>query len=246
MAAVLIMAAALLLSFFDFSFSGKSGGHITLPGEDTPDVGVDMEEYVSNLEMLQSVKIDRSNIKKLIGAMQRPERYHLAASTTIYYSGGQSTTAAECYVSGGRSRTMVFGPDGVVERHLLLSGEDVYIWKAGASTYYTGRAGSFTSDDLIYVPTYEKILELEDDEILSADFSLYNEVYCIVVEAMDSRSGCRCLYYISVEEGLLVGAQRFEGETLVYALSAEVLAFPEQEDDLFKLPDGTSVPAGTV
>lgn len=237
------MAAALLLSFFDFSFSGKSQGHITLPGDAPPEMGVDPEEYVSNLEMLQAVEIDRGNIKRLIAAMHRPEQYHLAASTTIYYSGGQSTTAAESYVSGGRSRSVIYDAGGAVRRHLLRSGEALYIWRAGASDYYTGRVGSFTDDDLIYIPTYERILELAEEDILSADFSLYNEVYCIVVEAMDGRSGCRNLYYISVEDGLLVGAQSFEGETLVYALSAEILDFPQQEGDLFVLPDGTAVPA---
>ena len=73
-AAVLIMAIALLLTMMDFSaLLGEKEAHIVLPDREGEDVAVEPETYVSNLDMLQAVTVDRTNIKKLIGAMQRPE-----------------------------------------------------------------------------------------------------------------------------------------------------------------------------
>ena len=242
-AAVLIMAAALLLTMVDFSFlSGEEEtSHIVLPDEETASVGVVPDGYAANLELLRAVEIDRTNIKRLIAAMQRPESYHIVASTTLYYSGGQRTTGADGYVSGGVQKTVVYDDQGGSAHHSLLYGDTVYIWNPSVSGYQTGKAGTFTQDDSLYIPTYEAILELEDEAILSAEYTVYSDIYCIAVETQDHRSGYRSLYYISVEDGLLVGAQSYEGDTLVYALTAEILPLTEDTNVLFRLPDGTVV-----
>ena len=240
-AAILIMAAALLLSMFDFSFlRGEEEAHIILPGKDGQDMTVETEAHTENLEMLRSVTVDRTNIKKLIGAMQRPESYHLVVGTTLYYSGGQTTTGADGYISGGRYKSVVYDAAGGA-RHCLICGEDAYIWNQSSSDVYIGKAGSFTGDNSLWIPTYELLLELEDDNILAADYALYGDQYCLAVESRDGLSGNRVLYYISVEHGLLVGAQSFEGDTLVYAMTAEVLPLSEDPDVIFKLPDGTVI-----
>ncbi|MBQ1271554.1 MAG: hypothetical protein IIY11_07830, partial [Clostridia bacterium] len=101
--------------------------------------------------------------------------------------------------------------------------------------------GNFEVDDELVIPTYEKILELDEENIVNADFSLYNEIYCVFVEAVDPVSSYRNLYYISVNDGLLVGAQSFEGDTLVYSLSVSVLDMPQDTNGIFSLPDGTVV-----
>lgn len=240
-AAVLIMAAALLLSMFDFSFlRGEEKVHIVLPGHDGQDVTVEAETYTDNLKMLQSVTVDRTNIKKLIGAMRRPEDYHLVVGTTLYHSGGQTTTGADGYVSGGRYKTVVYDAVGGA-RHCLIYGEDAYIWNQSSPGVFAGKAGSFTGDNSLWIPTYELLLELDDADILSADYALYGDEYCLAVESRDPLSGNRILYYISVEHGLLVGAQSFEGDTLVYALTAEVLPLTEDPNVIFRLPDGTII-----
>ena len=236
------MALALLLSMIDFSFlGGEKTEHIVLPGNDGSDVEVELETYASNLDLLQAVEVDRSNIKKLIGAMQRPESYHIVASTTLYHSGGQSTTGADGYMLGGVLKTVVYDGAGGGARHSLLFGEDVYIWNQSSAGYYTGKKGTFTGDDSLWIPTYEKLLELEDASILAADYAQYGDYYCLVVETRDPLSGYRVLYYISVEHGLLVGAQSFEDDVLVYALTAEVLPLTEDPAVIFRLPDGTVI-----
>ncbi|MBQ1251057.1 MAG: hypothetical protein IIY00_05615 [Clostridia bacterium] len=241
-AALLIMAAALLLSMIDFSFLNREEeNHIVLPGRDGQDVTVETETYAENLAMLQAVTVDRTNIKKLIGAMQRPESYHLVVGTTLYHSGGQTTTGADGYVSGGRYKSVVYDAVGGGARHCLIYGEDAYIWSQSSPGVFAGKAGSFTGDNSLWIPTYELLLELEDDAVLSADYALYGDEYCLAVETLDPLSGNRILYYISVEHGLLVGAQSFEGETLVYALTAEVLPLIEDPNTIFRLPDGTVI-----
>ncbi|MEA4921271.1 MAG: hypothetical protein VB078_10190 [Clostridiaceae bacterium] len=239
--AAIIMAAALLLSFFEFPFSSGKEGGIVLPKDNSDNPVIDSDTYSSNLELLKGVDIGKDNIKRLIAAMHRPDKYHISVSSTVYHSEGQKTYAVDGYVDGSRSKTVIFGDSGKIEQNCILAGDSVYIWSQGSKTYYHGKAGSFTDDDYSYIPTYEKILQLEDENILSADFSLYNDVYCLFAETTDPATGYRNLYYISVENGLLVGAQSFDGDTLAYALSAEILEFPSDEASIFTLPDGTVI-----
>lgn len=236
------MAAALLISMFDTSFlKGESSSGIVLPGEDSVEVGVDLDSYSGNLEMLEAVKIDKSNIKRLIEAMRRPDQYHISAGSTIYHSSGQSTTVTEGYVSGEISKSVTLDQSGAPKEHCILTDDKVYIWAEGSNTWYEGSRGGFGVDNGLIIPTYEKILDLDEADITDADFSLYNEIYCVFVETSDPNSGYRSLYYISVDDGLLVGAQSFDGDMLVYSLSVSVLDMPQDMNNVFRLPDGTVI-----
>ena len=236
------MAAALLVSMVDTSFfEGDNSPGIVLPGEDSVEVGVELDSYSGNLEMLESVKIDRSNIKKLVEAMRRPDQYHISAGSTVYHSAGQSTTGTEGYISGELSKVVAFDQNGQSQKHCILTAEKAYIWGEGSGTWHECSRGNFEVDDELVIPTYEKILELDEENIVNADFSLYNEIYCVFVETVDPVSSYRNLYYISVNDGLLVGAQSFEGDMLVYSLSVSVLDMPQDTNGIFSLPDGTVV-----
>ena len=240
--ALFIVAVALMFSFFDFGGRGTVG-KIVLPSDSTGDMDVDIGDYSDNLEMLKAVTVSADNIQDIIRAMQRPEKYRLSVNTTLYYDGGQSTFGAEGHVWGERKKIVVYNSDGLPVSHCLIAGEDIYMWSGASRSYYSGKLGNFTADDYMYIPTYEDIIYLDRQDILSADFSLYNDMYCICIEAKDELSGYRSLYYISVENGLLAGAQSFDGEELVYSLTADILDFERTEEDIFTLPDGTFVAA---
>ncbi len=232
--------AVLLLNIFGVPLSRpRIEGDIVLPGDSDEKIGVEVSTFTPNAEMLESVEVDRTNIKRIVAALQRPGRYHISANSTIYYSGGQSTAAAESYVDGVRSRAILYDGDRPTS-NCIISGDRVYLWQEGSAEYYAGSRGSFTEDDYVYIPTYEKVLELPQKDILSASFSLYNEQYCIYIESQSEPNGIRSLYYISVDTGLLIGAQRFDGDTLIYAMSCDLLDMPNDADELFVLPDGTT------
>ena len=238
----MIVFAFLLVIFFGLPFSKNDGGSgIVLPQDGVDGVDIDLDKYTSNREMVEAVRVDGDNIKKIVAALRRPAQYHISANSTIYYTGGQSSKAAEVYFSDGVSRTIVYDGSGQQERSCIINGDNVYIWEGVRGSVYSGSLGSFSADDYAFIPTYEDILELDDGDIISADYLLYNEMYCLVAETRDRLSGYRGLYYISAESGLLIGAQRFDGDTLVYSLSCSVLDAPITEENIFTLPDGTYV-----
>ncbi len=242
LAVALIITAAILVSFFSSPLSGTNKPPvITLPNQGQSSVGIDIENYESNLDMLDKIIVSRDNVKLLVSAMARPEKYRLLASTTLYYSGGQLTTSAEQFVSGTRSKGIVYNSQGGIKQQTILTPEMVYIWSSTASSLYTALPGEVTRDDLVFIPTYEEIVSLEDDSIISAQYVTYNDVYCIFVEAVSEISGYRNLYYISAEQGMLIGAQRFDGETLIYSLTVELSDFEEDEGTVFMLPGGAVV-----
>ena len=239
MSAAVAVLVILLLNMFGSPFVGsRTSGDIVLPGDSDEKIDVALTDEAPNLELLQSVTVGKDNIKKVVAALSRPDRYHISANSTIYYSTGQSTATAESYVDGERSHTIRYRGD-TPQSHALISNGQVYLWEEGEPSYYKGNVGSFTEDDYVFIPTYERILSLPQSDILAADYSQYNEQYCIYVESRDSRSGYRVLYYISVDSGLLIGAQSFENDLLVYAMSCDLLDMPEDVSDLFTLPDGT-------
>ena len=63
--------------------------------------------------------------------------------------------------------------------------------------------------------------------------------YCIYAEAQEGDYLCR--YWVDVESGLLIAAQRVSDGEPVYQMTAQSLDTTTPDEALFRLPDGTSL-----
>lgn len=215
--------------------------HITLPAENvTEDPGT--QGPTAPGEALTVVEITPETVQAAIATLQRPQTYRRTVSVEQIWSGGNSVTEFSTAVLNGWTRIDYTRPDGQI-RHTLTDGSTTYIWYNDEKKYFSGNAGEISADNEQRIPTYEDILELPAEAITAADYRDYEGINCIYVEIAEDPAGYALSYWVSVDSGLLVAAERMAEGVCVYRMSALTLdtILPTEND--FVLPDETHIAA---
>ena len=175
-----------------------------------------------------------------IASLSRPENYGRNVTIEYFWNGGSGTQ--ELY-------TIVREPWTRIDRGLssgqtrisITNGEKTYIWYGydDGAAVYSAPAGNISADAEQSIPTYEDILDLPAEDILLADYRALNALNCIYVETARDETGYSLRYWISVDSGLLVQAEKLLEESVVYRMSAPYLDQTEYDASRFTLPDGT-------
>lgn len=209
--------------------------HITLPETD-PEPGQEQEGPVDG-GALTVVEISPSTVQAAIGTLVRPTEYRRMVSVEMMWSGGSGSFETLAAASGGWTRLDRVLADGQT-RHTLTDGETTYIWYNGEKKVYTAAAGNISADNEQSIPTYEDILALSVEDITAADYRVLSGVNCIYTETAPDEDGYALRYWVSVDTGLLVSAEKLLDGEVVYRMTAITLdaAVPTVGD--FTLPDG--------
>ena len=141
-------------------------------------------------------------------------------------------------VSGGWTRVDRTLADGQV-RHAVTDGVTSYIWYNDETDIYSGAAGGISADVEQTLPTYEDVLALPPEQITQADYRTVSDVRCIYVETAQDEWGYAQRYWVSVDTGLLVVAERLQDGETVYRMAALELDQAAPTAEAFTLPDGT-------
>ncbi len=238
-AAAGVLTAGILVSFY-WSSGQSSAPDIILPESETADIGVDIQREQYNGRVVSEVEIDKDSVQRVIATLKRPEQYVYEGTGTYYYEGGQSAVTVRGAVRGDLTKVVQSLP-GNTYKHMILTGAEIYIWSSGSLSFYRGAAGETSRDDLSLVPTYEDVLNVDQQDVLEGGFEEYEGVSCIYAECLNSLTGYRDRYYISAANGLLVGAESYDGDMLVYRAVITPDDSQQVEDDWFLLPSGTVV-----
>ena len=207
--------------------------HITLPSsEQAPG------HAAVTGDALTVVEVTPETVQTAIATLSRPQEYRRTVTVEQLWAGGSGTYETEAAVSGGWTRTDRTLASGRV-RHALTDGETTYIWYDSETEVYTAPAGGISADDEQMIPTYEEILELPVEAIVSADYRTISGVNCIYVETAADPAGYVLRYWVSVDTGLLTVSERLLDGEPVYRMAALALDqdLPTAAD--FTLPDGT-------
>ena len=210
---------------------------ITLP-EETPSPGQTVEDSEEN-GAVSVVKIAPDTVQSAIRTLKRPEKYHQSITVKYFWNGGSKSTRVDAAVQGAWSRTDQTLPGGQT-RHTLTDGRTTYLWYNGEQSYLSLPAGNISADDEQMIPTYEDILNLPTEEIAVADYQEISGCRCIYVKTAENKNGYVTQYWVNVETGLLVSAERMQHEETIYRMDAQMLDTVSPE--LFRLPDGASLP----
>ena len=209
-----------------------------------PDTSTDTEnsaEQPVEGSTLTVVEVTPETVQAAIATLHRPEAYSRSVTVEYLWSGGSRSVEMNVFVSGGWSRTDRTMPDGQV-RHTVTNGETTYIWYNDENEFFSGPAGTVTPDMEQAIPTYEDVLSLPVEEIAQADYRMVSDVRCIYVETAEDDWGYTQRYWVSVDTGLLVVAERLqEGET-VYRMASLTADKSVPDAGTFTLPDGTVLP----
>jgi len=231
-AVLILLVVALLLRG-----SLRRSSHIVLP-ERTETAPAESGSQSSGAGALEVVEVTPATVQAVISTLIRSDSYCRSITVDRYWTGGSGETAIFATVAGGWTRTDTTLASGQV-RHAVTNGEITYVWYGDSKTYYTGASGDITADDEQTVPTYESVLKLSPDDISVADYRQLSEVNCIYVETKLDADGYALRYWVSVDTGLLVSAERVESGTIVYRMTSLALSDSSPNTADFTLPDGT-------
>lgn len=212
--------------------------HIELPAEE--DVSSPGTSQGSESVRLDRVEVTPATVQSAIAALARPENYSRTVTVRRYWSGGSAVATAQVQVLGAYSRCDL--SEGGVICHTVTNGIETALWYGDGMAVY--RADALLSADAEQgIPTYESVLALDISRIAAADYRLLGELACIYVETDADELGYAERYYISVDTGLLVAAEKLCGDEMIYRMEAAEVTLSVVAEEAFLLPDGTALEA---
>lgn len=217
------------------SGSLRRSSHITLPAPDEG-VGQTPEENPNAASGPTVVEITPGTVQAAIASLTRPEAYRRTVTVEQMWTGGSGAYETSVTVSGSWTRTDRTMPDGRT-RHTITNRERAYIWYNHEETVYEGPAGTISPDAEQSIPTYEDILELPTEQIITADYRTLSDVNCIYVETAEAW-GYVLRYWVSTGTGLLEASEKLLNGSTVYRMSAQAISQTEPDAAGFTLPDG--------
>jgi len=189
------------------------------------------------------VFVEPENVKAVLETMTRPAAYYQKISIETFWNGGSGVKQVEIWRSGQVYKAVI--TDQSTTRNVLTNGESVWIWYDRDNQAVEVQAHeNITTDDLLGIPTYETVLDLDVKNIVEAQLVTPEDLgSCLYVEVQ--QSGQLERYWIDSDTQLLVRSETvLEGE-ITYALGQlelELLSVQdEQFRDIFMTPDGMVV-----
>jgi len=193
-------------------------------------------------DSLIRVEVTPETVQAVIGeTLSRPEAYSRDITVESFWEGGGTVTDIRTSVAAGVTSLTTRLPDGV-ERRIIMTQNRLYIWYGDDIALYAGplAGGDRAVDEWRMMPTYEDVLLMSPEDIIYAGF--IEDELCIYVVYRSPILGFVRRYYISIELGLVIGAEEFdETGALVYRMTAGETVIGETDTEAFVLPNGYSV-----
>lgn len=236
----LLLTAVIVLVALMLTGSLHRPARIVLPAETaTPGQPSDSPEDASGT--LTQVAVTPLTVQTAIETLARPELYRRTLSVQQLWTGGSGTWETTVTVMQPWTRTDRTLTDGRI-RHTVTDGESTYIWHNSETDMLTVPAGVITPDAEQSIPTYEDILLLPAEEIVAADYrTIGDQVNCICVETREDDYGYALRYWVSVDTGLLVAAEKLQNDETTYRMWETAIDLSPVLSDEFTLPDGTKL-----
>lgn len=208
---------------------------ITLPDTDTaPDQTVEDPDRTEG--GLTVIGISPDTVQAAIATLARPDAYQRTVTVEQFWTGGSAAYEITVTVRNPWTRTDRTMPDGRV-RHSVIGPETAYVWYNNEREIFSGPTGEISADNEQSIPTYETVLDLPADQIVQADYRDFSGIHCIYVEAV-SPDEHTLRYWVSVDSGLLVAAEKMIGDETVYRMGALTVDQTEPAAEIFTLPNG--------
>ncbi len=225
---LLALTAAVIIYALFFMGQGVETSHVALPTpgesggvEATPAPGYDLAELTTE------------NVQSVLAELNRAESYSCTVTIEDFWDGGSSTSELQVWVSGGRTR--IRSAIGGSTRNVLVSDGMLYIWSDSISGVYA-EPYSGSADAWMRSITYEDVLDVPVENILSAGYQQYSGIDCIHCRYTDPETGYINVIYVAVGSGLLMGAETYDG-SLIYRMDATTFELGTPDESLFEAPE---------
>ena len=236
--AVTVLIVGALFTSFGRSLFILRTPSVELPSSGASSSGSDVSSGAqTDTGQYQTVSVTPLTVQSIISnTLTRSENYYCELSVETFWEGGSSTTPVQVWVDGGWTHTRQVLNSGMV-RHNLVGNGTLYYWYEGSSQWLSVPADDSSADLSQRVPTYETVLDLDVEDIVSADYELRGDTPCVYVEASYG-VGRTARFWVGVDSGLLMAAEEEQDGQLTYRMTAYSL-LPCPSDASFSLPDGS-------
>ena len=237
-AVILLIFAALLISFGRIFFNTHTPA-VVLPQVSESVSSTPGSSAQSPQSSVQTVSVTVQTVQSVIATLDRSDSYYREVTIEQFWTGGSSSGTVQVWVDQGWTLVRQLLPSNAV-RQDLIGPESAYYWYQGSSQYERIPAQEHAADLAQRLPTYETVLDLPAASITDAGYERKGEIPCIYVQSVDSASNNVKKYWVSVDNGLLVCAELYQEDMLLYRMSALApIQSPCPASASFQLPDGT-------
>lgn len=193
-----------------------------LPGaSDAPDGG-------------REIAVTPATVQAAIATLSRPGSYTRTLYTELFWSGGSRADELDVWVRGENTRIVIRGDSE--EKNILLRPDGTWLWYTGADGLYRGPAHEGESDAWQTLLRYEDLLSADSADITDAGYTDYNGARCIFARWRSGELGYESILYVSVDTGLTMGLQTYDGEILIYAMQSSEPDISTPDNDIFSVP----------
>lgn len=224
---LLVLTAAVIAFALFFMGRGVETTPVTLP---SPGQSSAAETSMPGPER---VELTSENVAAVLAELTRAESYSGSVTIEDFWDGGSASTQLQVWVSNGRTR--VRGERGGSPRNILVSEGTLYIWYDNVSGVFSG-PWEGSADEWLRALSYEDVLSLPPEQITGAGYAQLSGEECVYVDYTGGLLGYTYRVYVSVSNGLLMGAEKYDGGSLIYRMFAEYeLSVPDES--LFVPPE---------
>lgn len=227
---LIVLTAAVIL----YALFGMDRGVETPPVE-LPDAAPTEGTFTPEPSGQGVAELSPATVQSVISLLTRADSYSRTVTIEDFWEGGSSETQLNVWSDNARTRIRVELADGA--KNILLRDAKLYIWYDNSSGVYESSVmSSSAADEWLRCIDYSELLELPVEDIVSAGYVQYMNESCILVEYTKGELGYRSSVFISVSTGLLMGAETYDGDTLIYRMSSTAPKLSAQDESVFELP----------
>ena len=234
----LLCAAVLLYAAF-FFMNDRSTPEVSLP---SPPVASDSLQNTDDLGQgrYTIASVTPETVQAVVGGtLERIENYTRSVTVERFWNGGSSTEQIDCHTRGGDSHLVITGSSDT--KHVLILGDTLYLWYDSSPRSHAVSAAALSPDSnaadaFTGILTYEELLTLDSEQILDAGYTVFNNESCIWAEYRYGTLGYTSKVYISIATGLLMGAERYDGDSMIYRMTSDTPVIEIPADSWFTLP----------
>lgn len=206
--------------------------YVTLPTDTTTELEVDSSEQSDTA--INAIAIAPDTVQAVIATLSRSDYRH-TIRIEQFWSGGSGTQEMTVTQIGDLQRIDLTLYDGRIQ-HTITSPSTYYLWMDDAPPVYQSPMGAFTADETQGIPSYEDVLALSKSHIAQASYESLSGVRCIYVETTQDDDGYVNRYWVSVDTGLLMAAERLENDTTIYRMAVLTQETVGSVETYFVLP----------
>ncbi len=237
--AALVLIAAVVVLALRFGWFDTATAPVILPDTTALPTSSGGSEFGGGAVLAE---VTPETVQAVVSTLARPDSYSRRLLVSSYWEGGSQSWMVQVWQKNKATRIRITSQEaGEEEKNLLLGDGELSIWYGDGPEVFRDEAARKTSADILQmIPSYEDLLTLDPALIEDAGYVNLYGTWRIMAAVREKTTDYLMVYYVSTETGLLEAAERREGDRIVYRMTAEQADLAAPDDEVFRLPEGST------